>query len=247
MTYPRVMGERTTLEAAINGRSIARFGDGELRIACGGRAISQMPDKTLAKAFRQILKSPPKGCLICAPNLESETPEMWFWHKYLQPGYKALFNIGYEYGSTWITRPDCAPWINTDEYWDRLKALWRGRVVILVRGDDKSLTKELMPEALNIALVNGPRQHAFSDIDRIEKEVLQHVRFWRDSRVEPIVLMCLGATATLLAVRLGNKGVHAVDLGHVGMFMRRRQNGEPLVQKKKAQQDGNISRQDRVA
>lgn len=232
MTYPRVMGERTTLELAIKGRSIARFGDGELRIARGGRAISQSPDKTLAKAFRQVLMKPPKDCLICIPNLESETPEMWFWFKYLSPDYKRLFNVGYEYGSTWVTRPDCAPWINTDEFWDRAKDLWRGRYVIFVHGDDKSLAPDLMTEAAFIFDVKGPRQHAFSDIDRIEKEVGVAVSNARQNKIEPIVLMCLGATATLLAVRLGGKGIHAVDVGHIGMFLRRRQKGEPLVQRK---------------
>jgi hypothetical protein len=35
------------------------------------------------------------------------------------------------------------------------------------------------------------------------------------------VIICLGPTATVLAERLAKKGVHALDLGHIGMFMRR--------------------------
>jgi hypothetical protein len=33
MAYPRVLSEDETLDAALAGRSLARYGDGELRIA----------------------------------------------------------------------------------------------------------------------------------------------------------------------------------------------------------------------
>ena len=212
MKYPTVYNEQTTLDMALKGLSLARFGDGELRIAKGGQAISQRPEPVMAKAFRAILAKPPKHVLICLPNLISETPEMWFWHKYLKPVYIDMYNYKYGYGSTWITRPDCAPWINTAEYWDKVKELWRGKDVTLVVGDEKSLTPTMLSEARSLRVVKGPRVNAFGDIDHIEREI--------GTPTGP-VLMCLGATATLLAVRLSAKGVHALDVGHIGMFMRR--------------------------
>jgi hypothetical protein len=55
-------------------------------------------------------------------------------------------------------------------------------------------------------------QNAYAEINRIEAEIMS----------EPAgpVLMCLGVTATVLAARLAAKGVHALDLGHIGMFRR---------------------------
>jgi hypothetical protein len=34
------------------------------------------------------------------------------------------------------------------------------------------------------------------------------------------VLICLGTAATALAYRLAKKGIHALDLGHIGMFLK---------------------------
>ena len=42
------------------------------------------------------------------------------------------------------------------------------------------------------------------------------------------VLLCLGPTATVLAVDLCARGVHAVDLGHLGMFWKKRLRGLPM-------------------
>jgi hypothetical protein len=55
-------------------------------------------------------------------------------------------------------------------------------------------------------------ENSYQCIDRIEDEV---------GKPSGPVLICLGPTATVLAWRLARKGVHAIDLGHVGMFMRR--------------------------
>jgi len=35
------------------------------------------------------------------------------------------------------------------------------------------------------------------------------------------ILLCLGPTATVLAWRLAKRGKWALDLGHIGMFMKR--------------------------
>jgi hypothetical protein len=41
-------------------------------------------------------------------------------------------------------------------------------------------------------------------------------------------LLCCGATATVLAVDLSARGVHAIDLGHAGMFLRKWRRGDPV-------------------
>lgn len=211
MNYPETMTERATLDYAINGGSIARLGDGELRIVLGGRAKSQAHDYNLARELRHILQGKGNAALPCIPNLRNGTPKMWFWHTYEKPKFVGLYTGG-PYGSTWVTRGDDAPHINTKEYWEAVARLWKGKDVTLVRGDDRSLTPELLAGARSIREVMGPHTDAYSQVDRIEQEI--------GSPMGP-VLMCLGATATVLAERLARKGVHAVDVGHVGMFIKR--------------------------
>lgn len=205
----RVLDEQTTL-ASCTSNSIARFGDGELRVALGGAAVSQRADPTLAHELLAILRSKTPGLLVGVPNFES-TPRQDVWNKYREGRYATLYAQGREYASSFISRPDSAPWIDRAEYWESVRDLWRARDVVLVAGDRKSLHPDMMPEARSVRVVTGPSQNAYSEIGRIEREI---------GTPKGPVIMCLGCSATALAARLHRRGVHALDLGHIGMFMR---------------------------
>lgn len=190
--------------------SISRFGDGELRVAVGGSAISQRADKRLARELREILHDKVPGLLVGVPNFE-RTPCATRWARYRDGQFSDLYVPGRQYASSFISRPDNAPWIDTPEYWEAVKSLWRKRSVVLVVGDDKSITPEMLVEASSVRIVLAPRRDAYADIERISEEI---------GTPSGIVMMCLGCTATALAARLHRRGVHALDLGHVGMFMK---------------------------
>jgi hypothetical protein len=209
MKYPAVLTEEETLERAIGGASLARYGDGELRIAVGGACTSQRADPALTAELAAILKAP-GDVLACIPNAISKTPKAESWAKYAHPRFTALYGAK-TYGSAFISRPDSAPWIDVPAYWDRVKDLWRGQDVVLATGHHNGIREEGLTEAKSVRVVSAPRQHAYAEIDRIEAEI---------GTPSGPVLMCLGATATALAARLARKGVHALDLGHLGMFMR---------------------------
>lgn len=210
MTYPKVMSEFETLRRAA-ASSIARFGDGELRLALGGDCVSQRERSPhLAAELRDMLHAARSGCLVCIPNA-AVGPKQGQWASYTAPRFTSLYGRQ-EYGSAFITRPDSAPWIDTPEYWSSVRDLWRDADVVLVVGDKKSLSVEMMAgEARSVREVIGPRQNAYAEIDRIEEEI---------GNPAGVVILCLGATATVLAWRLAAKGVHALDLGHIGMFMK---------------------------
>lgn len=212
MRYPTVLPEVETLELAHGGLSIARFGDGELKIALGRDAKSQRHDPKLESCLRDVLKTKSKKCLVCIPNILPPSPKAEFWKTFSARQYVGLYDGDKVYGSSFITRPDSAPWINTPSYWERVTDLWRGRDVVLVRGSSKSLTKEDLTAAATVEEIIGPRQHAWDAADGIYKCL-------RDENRR--VLLCLGATATVMAWRLAYNDVHALDLGHLGMFARR--------------------------
>lgn len=211
MKYPAVLSEVETLKRAASGSSISRFGDGELRLAVGGDCVSQREKIPLLVAeLKEILYKPRRGCLVCIPNALSG-PKSGNWKSYTGSQFVSLYGPQ-QYGSAFITRPDSSPWIDTPEYWASVHDLWRGKDVVLVVGDKKSVTTEMMAgEAKSTREVIGPRQNAYAQIDRIEEEI---------GRPAGVVILCMGPTATVLAWRLAAKGVHALDLGHVGMFMR---------------------------
>lgn len=216
--YPQVLSEIATLERVIAGASLSRYGDGELRQADRVCNIKpQTADPALTARLRAILHDS-GDCLVGIPNIHARGPKDLHWQTY--KGYARLLSDRV-YGSAFISRPDSAPWINTPEYWDLMWSLWRDRDVTLVRGAQKSLTKEFLIDqgARTVHEVLCKPQNAWADYDAIMAEIGTPER----------VLLCLGPTASVMAVDLCAKGVHAIDLGHVGMFAKKRTRGEPMV------------------
>jgi hypothetical protein len=98
-----------------------------------------------------------------------------------------------------------------------VRNLWKDRDIVLVVGDKKSITTEMIGlEACSVREVIAPRQHAYAQIDAIMGEI--HLAC--EEQTDCSILMCLGTTATVLAYRLAREGYHALDLGHIGMFMK---------------------------
>lgn len=216
--YPAVLSEHDTLARVVAGSSLSRFGDGELRQADRVCDIKpQRGDLRLTERLREILKHPGK-CLVGIPNIHSRGPKDQHWQSYKWTA--RLLNPNVTYGSAFVTRPDSAPWINEDRYWEMLESLWRGQDVTLVRGAQKSLTKDdlLRWGARSVREVLCPPQHAWANYASILTDIGTPDR----------ALLCLGPTATVLAVDLCAKGVHAIDLGHVGMFAKKRERGLPM-------------------
>lgn len=220
--YPEVVGEVETVKLLHEGYSIARYGDGEFNHCNGRRNVSQFFDEKLSKELRDILAAPNSDkCLVGIPPLRN--PDMnkkEFWLKGNRTkNYASHLNPTTTFYSSFITRPDNAPWINNGAFYETIRDLWRDRDVILVTSQTKSLNPELMHDAKSVQLVIGPRQHAYAEIDRIEAEI---------GLTDKRVFMCLGPTATVLAWRLAHKGVHALDMGHIGCFLDNFESKNPI-------------------
>lgn len=151
-------------------------------------------------------------CLPCIPRIRPRGPKATFWDQYEGAPYTWIYKPNAVYGSAFVTRPDSAPEIDTPEYWALVRLFWECQDVVLVRGGEKSLTADRLEGAASVQEIIGPVQQAWA----IHRDLFKQLRGERRR-----VLLCLGATATALAWMLAQEGVHAVDLGHVGMFMKR--------------------------
>lgn len=222
--YPDVIGELETLRMVCAGRSIARYGDGEFKMSLGPVGIkSQAADLGLSRRLDQILRQPGE-CLVGIPNIHgviqsdlSIQQKVSFWTQFLR--FSVRLNPAIHYVSSFISRPDSAPWIDTSEYWSLLESLWLGQDVTVVRGSGKSLSPDDLVGAGTVTDILCRKQHAYQDYAQILERIGTPKR----------ALICLGPTATVLAYDLCKKGVHAVDLGHVAIFLRKRRRGDPLV------------------
>lgn len=221
MRYPGVLSEWITLQHALDGMNLARFGDGELKLAGGGDAKSQRHHPVLQSRLRAILALPTPGVLACIPNIAGtvRSPKEAFWKGYRQEKFARLYNPTLPYGSSFITRPDSSPTEMGPIWWQMVSRLWQARDVVVVGGSGKSLKASDLVGALSVEEVECPRQHAWD----AHGELLERLKVERRR-----VLLCCGATATVLAADLAAHRVHAVDLGHIGMFLRKARNGLPL-------------------
>lgn len=209
-----VLNEFETLEKLHAGLSIGRVCDGELNILQGRNIKSQDAHPRLASLMKVVLRESGKGKFLGGiVRRDSASPNQRNIEACLRPRYMPYYTASL-YGSCYITRPDCAPWINTQEYWTRFEDLWRDRDVILVRGSGKSLTPERMRAAKSVLEIMGPVHNGFDEYDNIMTRI-------KNEGAGRRVIACLGPTATAMAYDLCQLGIHAIDGGHVGMFMRR--------------------------
>ena len=79
------------------------------------------------------------------------------------------------------------------------------------RGSRFELIDELF-DNLTADFVYAPPRNAYEALDSIEEEVL--------AQGNELVLLALGPAATVLAARIADRGVQAIDIGHISASYR---------------------------
>lgn len=215
--YPTVLSEWETLDRLLQGQSIARYGDGELKLCLGRSAKAQSANPEIQKRLLEILKSD-SDCLVGIPNI-ADTRQMAerkreFWKQYQGRQYTQLYRSGKVYASAFITRPDSAPSIAKAEYFEQVQKLWAGRDVILINGTNKAFDKD--PDFLRgcrFTRWTYPNNDAWDVYPELVSRCLKESK-------EKLFIASLGPTATVLAYDLAENGYQALDLGHMAMFYR---------------------------
>jgi glycosyltransferase family protein len=214
-----VLDEYQTIDQLLKYRKgISRYGDGELRLCFGRNAISQPGNEKLSKRLCSILKSDLSNHLVGIPrtaNGSMPRDKRVFWGKYTTPKFLQLYRDDKVYGSAFISRPDSAPEIDTGAYYNLVKGIWEGREVLLVQGEGRRFLKaepNLFSSAISYDVMYAPSYDAFSHYEELLDQITSRIS------QDTVVVLSLGATATVMAFDLCNMGVQALDLGHMGMF-----------------------------
>jgi len=208
-TYPQVIGEGETLAALLNGKSIARYGDGELKLVDVQGYSREPPSYELADELYKILRRPNKNCLVGIPTMSPEGPKYLNWMRHESRFLKVL-NPDVQYYSSFITRPDSAPWINTREFASMFERIWLGRQVTVMCENGSSILKAVRLTT-KLTPIRCPSREAYAEIDRLEAEIV--------ATKPDVALLSCGPTATCLAHRLASQGIHAVDVGSAGGYL----------------------------
>lgn len=211
--YPKVHDEWTTLKKLQQGLSIARFGDGELKMATGKEYVRENANRHMARELNEILTNPHPKCMVGIWPYNKASPKYASMLRHRER-FKQVLSPDVKYYSSLISRPDSAPWIRTREYALEFAKLWDGkRVALLCEPDNGALRALAASTPSSIDHVECPRHGAYKQIDWFERQILRNG--------PDIAIMACGPTATCLAHRLTKQGLQAIDFGSGGSFLAR--------------------------
>lgn len=226
VSIPRVMTELTTIRALHKPgrRSLARYGDGEIKIMDGKDCKSQPYDPVLAERLREIARSKTLNVYVGIPRIFDATygdlpaQKQHFWAQYRAGPRARFWHPGKRYASAFVTRLDHYPALDTPDYWRSIRALWDGRAVLFLRGGAKGDAEGEAPLLSNARSVEHvgevPAQDAWPAFGRL----MAVCRSWAAHHPDGLVVLCVGATATVMAHDLGAEGIQGLDLGHLPLF-----------------------------
>lgn len=220
---PIIMSNEATIDSIISdGKSIARFGDGEWDLMFERkRSWFQKPDTQLAARLNEVMNSRNDNILVAlADNFGSL-------EKYTENGadgirqymvksrdeIEKILDYSREYANAYVTRPYL---IYKDKsksqyIFDKFKELWANRNVVSIEGKYSKfgVGNDLLDNAKSVKRVLCPQSDAFSCYDKILNYVLSNIE------KDKLVIISLGPTATVLAYDLAMNGYQAIDIGHL--------------------------------
>lgn len=225
--WPQVLNEDITMRTVLEQKaSLARFGDGELRLCLGINIPNQTADPVLAEKLRHVLvhTCAEKGFCVGIPDLMPGTQKYEdfpylhrvFMKKDFEPLYRSCPAEG-PYYSSFVSRNDLVH--RGKQYWDQFPAIHEGRHVVLVSGANR--LNGYLSNASAVTVVKCPVRNAFGEYARILAECTEVGRKLREEgRDDLVFILILGPTATVLAYDLHQLGYQAVDVGHAASFRR---------------------------
>lgn len=212
-SYPDVADEFATIAQLAKGYSIARFGDGELKLIYNSGYAREPSNSKLRMELYHVLNSPHARCLAGVWPLRGQQGPKYESLMRHEPRFLGVLSGRVSYVSSMITRPDCAPWIHTKEFAESVESLWRGRKAVVVCEKHGSIYKTVHLRAGLTQHVQCPHREAYAQIDLLMAEVL--------ALAPEVVVLSAGPTATCLANRLAGHGIQALDLGSSGRWLGR--------------------------
>ena len=205
--------------------SIARFGDGEMRLMrySDYNIGFQKNSRELTDRLRDVLKIE-GNFLLCLPiylvdrrGIQKKYQRMWEQHNrnlYIW-FFSLLCECGAEkrrWGNASFTRPyiEAKNKKESGSVFRQIKNIWNDRPILIVEGEGTrfGVGNDLLDNAESIERILASSINAFEMYEEILSAVLDN---WRGQ----LILLALGPTATVLAADLSQRGIQAIDIGHL--------------------------------
>lgn len=221
---PKIVNMEQTLNKIIEEKaSLARFGDGEFLMMMSKDMIFQKFNPKLAVRLMDILAKPNlPAFLVGIPkvfgrlDIYVSNSRQW-WNEFIQQHRQNIYNLLNHntcYYDAFLSRPymiyQNKDYIFLHNYFSKFKQIWDKRNILIVEGLNTRLGvgNDLFNNALSVRRILCPDENAFEYYDEILKQITT------DSK-DTLIILSLGATATVLAYDLYQEGYQALDLGHI--------------------------------
>lgn len=219
----QVMSIDETLDELLNaGKSMVRFGDGEIVMICGKSLYFQHASAEFSKRLADILQYREDGLLVTIPDIFNgvghyrKSSEM-FWKDHLmffRKVYKHYCNPERKYGNTSVSRCyisllDRKP---SKMWFEKFKLVWKEKSVVVVEGEGthNGVGNDLFDGAKEIKRILCPAENAGD----FQAEILTACL---EMPSDALFLLSLGPAAKLLAQDLFHAGRRVIDIGNLDM------------------------------
>lgn len=226
--YPNILSVDEAIHQIVcNGKSLARFGDGEFEMMSGKQRWKfQELDITLSKRLIEVIRcDEPQLMIGIADNYgmldRYDLSAAGAIRAYMTPEVRALhqnyLDVNRSYYDAYITRPYImfedrmtdAP----RKRFEQLKTIWENRNVILIEGAQTRFGagNDLLSGALSVRRILAPATSSFRRYDELLKEAL------RVAKDGDLFLVALGPSAGVMVYDLCINGFQAIDIGHADL------------------------------
>ncbi|MGV3338160.1 GT-D fold domain-containing glycosyltransferase [Latilactobacillus curvatus] len=216
-----ILSPLETVNLLINeNKSISRFGDGEMNIMVNKKSIGfQEYSKELAEELKEASHGTDKRLVaiphgFCDTKIDKLSVKV-FWWSYVVRNFKRINEIFKEnlYADASFSRTVTE--LKNKEYiaenLKKVRRVWENKDVVIIEGEKTrfGVGNDLFRNTKSVSRVIAPAKNAYSRIDDLEKSI-EIKKFKNDI----LVLLAIGPTASVLAMRLEKKGIQAIDIGH---------------------------------
>lgn len=220
---PPILSNEETIRQLAEGKSLGRFGDGEMMLILKqGDLAFQKQDPTLQARLEEVLSSTEGDFLVGLPGIftdkdlaDRNEASREFWEINLlatrREWYRRI-HFSHHYANSTFTRNyvTLKDKSAAESYFHAVKSIWESRKVLVIEGSKSrvGVGNSLFSNAAEIKRILCPSVNAFDAYQEILAQACSAPKDY-------LILIALGPTATVLAYDLHMAGYQAIDIGHI--------------------------------
>lgn len=212
-----------TIDELLNtGKSMVRFGDGEIVMIKGVDLMLQKASPEIGEGLAKILAYPYDDLMVTIPGIfdtlsDHHQASRQFWRDHLlfcRKTYERYCNPNRVYYTTFVSRcyyygkdrSDC------DRWFAKIRKIWENKDVVIVEGTrtHNGVGNDLFDSAGSIERIICPPSDAYGALPEILEACTQY-------DTDRMFLLSVGVAAKFLALELFQRGYRVLDIGNMDM------------------------------